>query len=90
MQEKSKMNATYEIPKMRTITQVMQIIYENDPASALTEWHLRELLRNNELKHTKAGNKYLINLQHLEEYLNNPPIAEDEENEKYGTIRKVK
>ena len=89
MQGANKMKGTYSIPQMRTVSQVMEIIHENDPNSAFTEWQLRELLRTGKLKHVKAGNKYLINLQHLEEYLNNPP-GEDEENEEYGTIRKVK
>ena len=76
--------------RMRTVNQVMEYLRRKDPNSAITEWWLRENLRNGTIHHHKAGNKYLINLDYLEEFLNNPSRIEDDENETYGTIRKVK
>lgn len=76
--------------RMRTVTQTMQYLRENDPNSAITEWWLRQMLRSGELKHHRAGNKYLINLDYLEEYLRNPPIVDEDPKSEYGTLRQVK
>lgn len=72
---------------MRTISQTINYLHDKDPNSAISEWYLRTLLRSGKLKHHKAGNKYLINLDYLEEYLKNPPS--NEEDIQKGTLRKV-
>lgn len=53
---------------MRTITQTMKYLKEKDPDTGITEWWLRSMLRSGDLAHHKAGNKYLVNLDYLEEY----------------------
>lgn len=75
------------MPRMRTISQAIKYLKEKDPNCAISEWYLRTLLRSGKLKHHKAGNKYLINLDYLEEYLKNPPSETEEA--QYGTLRKV-
>lgn len=75
------------MPRMRTISQAIKYLKEKDPNCAISEWYLRTLLRSGKLKHHKAGNKYLINLDYLEEYLKNPPSYE--EDTPYGILRKV-
>lgn len=76
--------------RMRTITQTMEYLREKDPNSAISEWWLRQMLKSGKLKHHKAGNKYLINLDCLEEYLRNPPEDEDNPDSQYGVLRQVK
>lgn len=77
--------------RMRTIKQTMEYLKEQDSNTAITEWGLRQLVKSRKLKTHRAGNKYLINLDYLIEYLNNPPTEEQEESENsYGTLRQVK
>lgn len=63
--------------RMRTVKQTMEYLKEKDPNSGLTEWWLRSMLRSGKVQHIKAGNKYLINLDYLEMYLNNPVFSDD-------------
>ncbi|MBV1759075.1 MAG: helix-turn-helix domain-containing protein [Dethiosulfatibacter sp.] len=56
--------------RMRTIKQTMKYLKEKDPNTSITEWWLRSMLRSGELRSHKAGNKYLVNLDYLEEYFN--------------------
>lgn len=75
--------------RMRTISQTVQHFREIDPDTCLSEWYLRQLVKSGKLKCHKAGNKYLINLDSLESYLENPPeetIAELET----GKIRRLR
>lgn len=74
--------------RMRTISQTMKYLKEKDPGTGITEWWLRSMLRSGKLRHHKAGNKYLVNLDYLEEYLDSfsdseLPKAED------GNARRV-
>lgn len=75
--------------RMRTITKTIEYLKEKDPESAISEWWIRQMVRTGQLKHHKAGNKYLINLDYLEEYLKNPPDEEEQNilKTKSGTIR---
>ncbi len=74
--------------RMRTIKQTVLHIKLTDPDTAVTEWWLRSMLKTDKLKHHMAGNKYLIDIDYLEEYLKNPPEEEKQEVE-YGILRKV-
>lgn len=77
--------------RMRTIRQTMEYLKEQDSDTAITEWGLRQLVKSGKLKTHRAGNKYLINLDYLIQFLNNPPMEEKEESENnYGTLRQVK
>ena len=75
--------------RMRTISQALEYLRKQDPDSAITEWNLRTLLRSGKLKHHKAGNRYLINLDYLEEYFSNPPHDENKTINQLGVLRKV-
>ena len=74
--------------RMRTIRQTLEYLKNQDNNCAITEWYLRSLLRSGKLRHYKAGNKYLINLDHLDEFLSNPNTEEITDTD-YGKIRKV-
>lgn len=74
--------------RMRTIKQAIQSIKEQDPESCFSEWWLRQLVRSGKLKSHRAGNRYLIDLDFLEEYLKNPPRSE-ENKRPLGVIRKI-
>jgi len=72
--------------RMRTISQTVQYIKQSDPESCLSEWYLRGLVKSGKLKCHKAGNRYLVNIDSLEEYLKNPPVTEGQP---YGIVRKI-
>ena len=75
--------------RMRTIKSTIDHIRQQDPESCVTEWWLRQMVKSGRLKHHKAGSKYLIDIDYLEEYLRNPPedtVAPIE----YGKLRQVK
>lgn len=74
--------------KMRTIKQAIQTIKEKDPGSCFSEWWLRQLVKSGKLKCHRAGNRYLVDIDSLDEFLKNPPIAE-EVKQPYGIVRKI-
>ena len=65
------MNET-RIPRMRTISEAAQEIKALDPHTAITEYHIRQLAVSEIIPRIKAGKKYLIDLDLLIEYMNNP------------------
>lgn len=74
--------------RMRTIKQTVQQIKEHDPESCFSEWWLRQLVKSGKLKCHRAGNRYLIDMDYLDEFLKNPPINE-EAKQQYGIVRKI-
>lgn len=60
------------MPRIRTIQEAYREIKSNDPDTALSAFTIRRLILSNTIPHIKTGNKYLINLDVLEEYLLNP------------------
>jgi len=74
--------------RMRTIKQTAEYIKDKDPETAATEWWIRLLAKSGKIKHHKAGSKYLIDIDALEEYLSNPPEQEVDAPE-LGKLRKV-
>ena len=74
--------------RMRTIKQTVQTLKEQDPGSAITEWFLRGLVKSGRLKCHKAGNRALIDLDALEEFLKTPPVV-GEVKKQTGTIRRI-
>lgn len=77
------------MPRIRTIMQTVQCLKQQDPGSCVSEWWLRQLIKTGKLKCHKAGNKFLIDLDYLEEFLKNPPSEPSVINE-YGKLRQVK
>lgn len=74
--------------RMRTIKQCIQAIKDQDPESCFSEWWLRQLVKSGKLKCHRAGNRYLIDMDFLDEFLKNPPITE-EIKQPYGIVRKI-
>lgn len=80
-------------PRMRTISETVAEIRAQDPKTAITPYRVRQLLLNGILPSVRAGNKYLLNLDDLLDYLKKPQsdrfaqaITENES----GHIRRIK
>lgn len=63
---------THKIPVVLTVKDAVQKIKEDCPGTAITENYLRQLIKDGVLPELKAGNKVLINLDVLIEYLTDP------------------
>lgn len=74
--------------RMRTIQQAVKYFKQVDPDTCISEWYLRQLVRTNKIKCHRAGNKYLINIDYLEKFLDSPPDNEPAGKE-IGIIRRV-
>ena len=72
--------APLKVPKMRTIKECINEIKELDPHTAVTEYHLRQLTITGVIPRVKAGKKYLINLDTVLEYLQNPTAEKFNQN----------
>ncbi len=57
------------MPKMRTIQEAYNELKKIDPETAVTPHAIRKLVLSGEIPHIKAGKKYLVNMQILENYL---------------------
>ena len=66
------------IPKMKTVQQCFRSIKLLDSESAITEWFIRSLCKENKVKHFMSGNKILVNYDDLLKYLNNSDKGECE------------
>ena len=67
------------LPRMRTIDQAAAWLRESDPDTALTKTALRRLVVNGQLPSVRIGQKYLVDLDILSDYLRgNTPAAVDE------------
>ena len=60
------------LPRMRTVHEAAEELRRMDEGTAVTEYHIRQLAINNVIPRVKAGKKYLINLDTLIAYLENP------------------
>ena len=74
------------VPRMRTIEQCAAYFKEQDPATTLTKYRIRELVLNKTVPHVMCGKKYLVNLDKLIEYLSGP----EQEPEKKPEPKRVK
>lgn len=59
--------------RMRTIQQTIDYLKAQDADTAVTEYWLRGLLASGVIPYHKAGKKFLVNLDALEQYLAKPP-----------------
>ncbi|SET38691.1 DNA binding domain-containing protein, excisionase family [Natronincola peptidivorans] len=76
--------------RMRTIKQTVEYLKNKDPDTAVSTWWLRMMVKSGQIKHHKAGNKFLINLDALEDFLMNPPQDDSQStNSDFGKLRKV-
>ena len=62
----------FMLARMRTISEAIVAIQEADPKTAFTQTALRRMIKAGEIPSIKAGCKYLVNLDILFDYLNNP------------------
>ena len=60
------------IPRMRTINETCEELKKLDPCSAISPYLIRQLALKNDVTSIRSGNKILINLDSVIEYLNNP------------------
>ena len=58
-----------KVNRIRTINECLRLIKVQDPGTSLTYNGLRKLVEELEVKHVKAGNRYLINYDDLLEKL---------------------
>lgn len=70
--------------RMRTIEQAADYVREHDPETALTKTAIRRKVLTGEIPSTRAGKKYLLDLDRLEEFLFTTPPSHS------GEIRLVK
>ena len=61
--------------RMRTQSQAFAWLKEHDPDTALTKTALRRLIITGAVPSVRVGQKYLISLEVLEEYLRNPDVS---------------
>lgn len=57
---------------MRTISEAAAYIKSNDPETAFTQTALRRMVKSGELPSVKIGAKFLVNLDTVLDYLQNP------------------
>ncbi len=57
------------MPRMRTIQEAAIELKKADPYTAITPHAIRQLVLSGTIPHIKAGKKYLVNMQTLENYL---------------------
>lgn len=60
----------YKISKMKTVKQCFEEIKKLDPQTAITQWFIRCLCKENKVKHFMTGTKILVNFDDLINYLN--------------------
>ena len=88
----AELAATRKIPVVLTVKDAVHKIKEDCPGTAITENYLRQLIKDGVLPELKAGNKVLINLDVLIEYLTDPTAEKFRPKAKvygFGGIRPV-
>ena len=75
--------------RMRTIAEAIQEVKKADPQTAFTQTALRRMLKTGELPSIRAGAKYLVNLDILFDYLNNPAAYQPTQAVSTGGIRPI-
>ena len=84
--------ASKRIPVVLTIKDAVHRIKEECPGTAITKNYLRQLIKGGVLPELTAGNKVLINLNVLIEYLSNPTAEKFQPKAKatgFGGIRPI-
>lgn len=78
-------------PRMRTIQEAAAELRRIDPETAVTPYRIRQMVLDGTIPHVKAGNKRLVNLDILLDYLATAaaPPARKPEPTGYGIIRPI-
>ena len=77
------------LPRMRTINQAADYLKEQDSETAFTTTALRRLIVTGTLPSVRVGNKYLVSLEVLDDFLSNGNTPEKHEQQAPGTIRPI-
>lgn len=77
------------LPRMRTVKEAMDTIKEADPHTALSEHAIRRLIKTGHIPVVTSGRRFLINLDTLLNYLENPKENQPLQNDAVGTIRRI-
>lgn len=64
--------------RMRSIKDTAKYFRELDPETELTEYTLRQMIKEGTIPTVKTGNKFLINLDQLLAMFGSPELMEDE------------
>lgn len=56
-------------PRMRTISEAVDLLKEADPSSAMSYNAVTNLCKTNQIKYIKIGRKFLINYDYLLSFL---------------------
>lgn len=56
--------------RIRTIKAAYEEIKAQDPGTCITEWFLRQLVTGGAIPATRAGAKWLVDLDEIEKYMN--------------------
>ncbi len=75
--------------RMRLLKDLFPYIKEMDPDTALTPNALRQMIVDGVIPHTPVGNRKLVNLDILDDYLAHPEKYEKPQEPGYGKIRKL-
>ena len=78
------------IPRMRSIKETAAELRQLDPNTGLTEYRIRHMVLDGTSPHVKAGNKRLINLDILLEYLESGEYREPLGTDFKGQIRQIR
>ena len=57
------------LPRMRTITETIKLLREQDPDTCLTETALRRMVISGELPSVRVGKKYLLDIDRVGDHL---------------------
>ena len=60
----------YTVSRMKTIKQSFEEIKKLDPDTAISQWFIRSLCKQEKVKHFMTGTKILVNFDDLINYLN--------------------
>ena len=74
---------------MRTIDAAIQHVKEIDPETSLTKSALRRLVVSGTIPHTRIGNKYLVCLETLDDFLKGQTAEKPPDSTKTGGIRRL-
>lgn len=77
------------LARMRTAHQAAEYFKHLDPETSFTEYHINRLIKTGVLPVFKSGNKRLINLDKLIQYLNSEIKDQESAGKDYGKIRRV-
>lgn len=75
------------MPRMRTVDQTIAYLRENDPQCALSRSALRRMVRENIVPSVQVGQKILLDLDTIEDYLTGKVSATSPI--EHGIIRRV-